>query len=136
MCLHIDSNAAYIFQSKALIRSAGHFYLSNNPPSDNTRPTPSPNGPVLTKCQTIRIVMASAAESETGAIFLNGQQAVPIRTNLTNMGHPQPPTPIKTDSASSYGIPTGNMRQKRYKAFDMRFHWIRCRIKQNQFPLY
>ena len=76
--------------------------------------------------------MASSAEAETGAILLNGQQAIPIRTALTNMGHPQPPTPIKTNSATSYGILTVNMSRKRSKVFDMRFHWMRCRIKQNQ----
>ena len=80
--------------------------------------------------------MASAAEAETGAIFLNDQQALPIRTALTEMVHPQPPTPVKIDSATSYGILTGNMRQKRSKAFDMQFHWMRCQIKQNQFRLY
>ena len=64
--------------------------------------------------------MASAAEAETGSIFLNGQQAVPICTALIDMGHPQPPNPIKTDSATFYGILTGNMNQKRSKAFDMR----------------
>ena len=52
------------------------------------------------------------------------------------MGHLQPHTPIKTDSATSYGILNVNMRRKRPKAFDMRLHWIRCHIKQNQFRLY
>ena len=28
------------------------------------------------------------------------------------------------------------MRQKRSKAFDMRFYWMRFQIKQNQFRLY
>ena len=80
--------------------------------------------------------MASASKAENGAIFLNGHQAVPIRTALIEIGHPQLPTPIKIDSANSHGILTGNMRQKRSKAFDMHFHWMRCRIKQNQFRLY
>ena len=136
MCLHIDSDEAYLVQPKACRRAAGHFYLSDNPPSDNIRPTLSPNGPILTKCQTIRTVMASAAEAETGAIFLNGQQAVPVRTSFSEMGHPQPPTLMNTDSATSHSILAGNMRRKRSKAFDMRFHWMRCRIKQNQFRLY
>ena len=52
------------------------------------------------------------------------------------MGHPQLPTPTKTDSATSCGILAGNMRRKRSKAFDMRFHWMRCRIKKNQLRLY
>ena len=49
-CLHIDSDFAYLIQPKSRRCAAGHFYLSDNPPSENTRPTPSPNGPVLTKC--------------------------------------------------------------------------------------
>ena len=80
--------------------------------------------------------MVSTAEAETGAIFLNSQQAVPICTALTEMVHPQPPTPIKTDSATSYGILTGTMRRKCSKSFDMRFHWMRCCINKNQFRLY
>ena len=80
--------------------------------------------------------MASTTEAKTGSIFLNGQQAVPIRTALIEMGHPQPPALIKTNSATSYGIITGNMCRKRYKPFDMRFHWMHCHIKQNQFLLY
>ena len=110
MCLHTDSDAAYFVQPKARSRTAGYYYLSNNPPSENIHPTPYPNGPILTKCQTIRTVMASAAEVGTGAIFLNGQQAIPIHTALTEMGHPQPPNSINTNSATSYGILTGNMR--------------------------
>ena len=52
------------------------------------------------------------------------------------MGHPQLPILINTNSATSYGILTGNMLLKRSNAFDMRFHWMRFRIKQNQFCLY
>ena len=63
--------------------------------------------------------MAYGAEAETGAIFLNSQQAVNICTDLTKMGHPQPPNLIKTDNAASYGILTGNICQKLSKAFDM-----------------
>ena len=45
--------------------------------------------------------MDSATEAETGAILLNGQQDVPIRTTLTEMSYLQPPTPIKNNSAIS-----------------------------------
>ena len=65
MCLHIDSNATYLVQRKEHSCDAGHYYLSYNSPSDNIFPTPSPTGPILTKCQTIRIVMASAAVAES-----------------------------------------------------------------------
>ena len=127
--LHTDSDTAYLVHPKSRSRAARHYHLSDNPPPPHIRPTPTPNGPILTKFQTIRTFMDSAAEAETGAIFLNGQQAVPICTSLIKMGHLQPPTPIKTNSATSYSILAGKMRWKRSKAFDMRFHWMRCRIK-------
>ena len=68
--------------------------------------------------------MASAAEAETCVVFLNGQQAVPKCTALSEMGHPQPPTLMKTNSATSHGILTSKMCWKRFKDFDMRFHWM------------
>ena len=136
MCLHIDSDAAYLVQPKARSRVGGHFFLSDNPPPAPAKPTPKPNGPIHTECSTIRAVMSSAAEAETGAIFINGQKAIPMRTALQEMNHPQPPTTMKTDSATSHGILTGNMRRKKSKAFDMRFHWMKDRILQAQFHLY
>ena len=80
--------------------------------------------------------MASAAEAKTGAILLKNQLSVPIRTYLIEMYHPQPPTLLKTNRATSYGTLTGNMLRKRSKDFDMQFHWMRCRIKQNQLRMY
>ena len=80
--------------------------------------------------------MASSEEAETGSFSPNRQQAVPIRTAFTKMGHPQAATLIKTDSVTSYGILNGNMCRKRSKDFDMRFHRMHCRIKPNQLRLY
>ena len=42
--------------------------------------------------------MASVAEAELGALFLNFQEAVPIRITLEEMGHYQPPTPVQVDN--------------------------------------
>ena len=50
MCLHIDSDAAYLVQPKVRSCAAGHYYLSYNPPPPHIRPTPAPNGPIITKC--------------------------------------------------------------------------------------
>ena len=102
MCLHIDRDAACLVYPKERSPDAGHYDLSNTPPPPFIRHNTTTNGPILTKCQTIRTVTASADKAGTGAIFLNCQQAVPIRKNLIKMGHPQPPTPIKTDSKTSH----------------------------------
>ena len=136
MCLHLDSDAAYLVQPKARSRVAGHFYLSNNIPSNTKTPIPKPNGPLHTECKTIRNVMSSAAEAETIGIFHNAKTAVPIRTALEELGHPQPPTTIRTDNSTSHGILTSTIRQKRSKAFDMRIYWIKDRIKRGQFFLF
>ena len=79
--------------------------------------------------------MASASEAEIAGIFLNAQQAVPLRQTLVEMGHPQPPTPLRTDHQAANGILTGKFKQKRSKAIDMRFHWIKDRVEQKQFAL-
>ncbi len=51
------------------------------------------------------------------------------------MGYPQPPTTILCDNTSAIGLTNDTIKQKRSKAIDMRFHWIRDRIRQNQFGI-
>ena len=138
MVLHIHSDGSYLSAPCSRSRAAGHFFLSNWP-KDITKPDdPSPptNGPVYTVCKTLRNVMASAAETELGALFYNGQDAIPLRHALIEMGHIQPPTPIATDNTTALGIVTSSIKQKRSKAMDMRFHWVQDRVRQNQFLVY
>jgi hypothetical protein len=49
-------------------------------------------------------VVASAAESEVGACFHNAQSGAPLRVTLTELGHIQPPTPLRTDNSTAFGI--------------------------------
>ena len=65
MILHIDSNAAYFVKPRARSRVAGVFYLGNMKP----RRLPQLNGAILIEYKTLRHVVASAAEVETGGIF-------------------------------------------------------------------
>ena len=78
MCLHIESDAAYLVQPQARIRVSGNFYLSEKIQDDNPTPNPTPNGPILTECRTVRNVMSSDAKAETIGIFHNAKVAVPI----------------------------------------------------------
>jgi hypothetical protein len=80
--------------------------------------------------------MASAAEAQVGGLFVNGQEAVPIRTTLRELNHLQLPTPIKTDNSTASGIANNTLKQRKSRAMDMRFYWIRDRVKQNQFIIY
>ena len=80
--------------------------------------------------------MASAAEAEYGALLLNGQAAVPIRTTLIEMHHPQPPTSIQVDNSTAVGIINKSIKQKRSKVMDMRFHWIQDITLQEHFNVF
>ena len=135
MCLHIDSDAAYLVHPKSRCQVTGHHYLSIDIPAKIPTPNQTPNGAILTECETIRNVMSSAVEAEIIGIFHNAKVAVPIHTNLNELGHIQPPATIQTESSTSHGILTSTIRQKRSKAFDMNIYWINNRIKWGQFYL-
>ena len=136
MILYLDSDAAYLVLPNARSRMAGFYFLGDKPPDPPTIPKPKPNGAVHVECRTIRNVVSSAAESETGALFYNSQRAIPIRIALEELGHPQPPTPVKTDNATALGYIESNIRQKRSKSWDMRYHWLRDRDARKQFRYY
>ena len=63
--------------------------------------------------------MSSAAEAELGALFINVKEAVYLRQILTEMGHPQPKTPIQTDNTTAEGVINNIIQPKRTKAMDM-----------------
>jgi hypothetical protein len=136
MILHVIADAAYLVLPNARSRCAGLYFLSDV--STTTPPNPRPNGAVHVLCKTLRGVPSSAAEAETGGLFLNSQEAVPIKIALEEMGHPQPTTgtPLETDNSTAHDILTATVRMKRSKAFDMRYHWLKDRIAQKQFNLY
>ena len=71
---------------------AGHFYLE---PSTNYFNTTPQNGPILTKCVTLKNVVCSVAEAECGDLFHNCQKAIKIRKILTVLGHPQQKMEVK-----------------------------------------
>ena len=137
MVLYGESDAAYLVLPNARSRVSGYFYLSHNvSPSSTTIPQTKRNGPLLIVCKSLRHVVASAAEAETGALFHNAREAIPIRQTLIAMGHPQPPTPLKTDNTTALSFIKSNIRQKKSKSWDMRYNWLRDRTLQQQFQFY
>ena len=130
MCLHVDSDAAYLVMPGARSRFAGYYHLSSR------SSTALLNGAILVECKTIRHVMSSAAEAETAGLFNNAQTAIMIRNALVELGHQQPPTPIKTDNTTANSFVHANMRQRKSKSWDMRYHWLRDRSLQRQFHIF
>jgi hypothetical protein len=60
----------------------------------------------------------------------------PLRVTLTELGHTQPPMPLRTDNSSAFGILNETIEQKISKAMDIRYHWITDRVLQTQFDVY
>jgi hypothetical protein len=131
MVLHIHSDASYLSVSNARSRLGGLFFLGNKSPKQDAL-----NGSILNVAAVIKNVVASAAESEVGACFHNTQSGAPFRVTLTELGHTQPPTPLRTDNSKAYGIINETIKQNRSKAMDMRYHWLTDRVLQKQFDVY
>jgi hypothetical protein len=125
MILHIHSNASYLSVSNARSRHGDLFFLGNKTPNQDKL-----NGSILIVASVIKNVVASAAESEVGECFHNAQSGAPLRVTLTEMGHTQPPTPLRTDNSTKFGILNETIRQKRSKAMYMRYHWLTDRVRQ------
>jgi hypothetical protein len=94
------------------------------------------NEAILIISKGLKHVMSSAAEAEIGAVFINAKEGAVLRTTLEALGHPHPPTPMETDNTTATGYSNGTIKQKRTKAMDMRFYWIKNRVKQGQFDVY
>lgn len=133
MVLHLHSDASYLSEPQARSRAAGYHYLGDDDaPNANARL----NGAVLVVSKIMTEVLSSAAEAEVGATFYNGKEACTIRTALIEMGHPQPATTIVTDNSTAEGLANDTITQRRSKAIDMRFYWIRDRTRQGQFRIH
>jgi hypothetical protein len=141
MQLEVSSDTSYLSETKSRSRAGGYFYLSNTRPNSqqppaSTDPLPKMNGAIHIHCSIMPMIVSSAAEAEVGGTYYNAKDATPLRIALEEMGYPQPPTPIECDNTTAVGIMNDTIRQKRSKAMDMRFYWVKDRKQQGQFHIY
>jgi hypothetical protein len=129
MILIVYVDASYFSRSMARSVVGCIFFMGNR-----NQPTRI-NGTISALSTIIPCVVSSAGEAEYAALFIGGQHAAGLHTTLTDMGYPQPPTTILCDNTSAIGLANDTIKQKRSKAIDTRFHWIRDRIRQNQFGI-
>jgi hypothetical protein len=132
MILHIHSDASYLSENEAKSRAGGFFYMGSDTKTDKKLT----NGAILIISKVLKHVMSSADEAEIGAVFINPKEGAVLRTTLEELGHKQAPTPMETDNTTATGYSNGTIKQKRTKAMDMRFYWIKDRVKQGQFNVY
>jgi hypothetical protein len=93
------------------------------------------NGPIECLTTIIPTVVSSAAETEYASLFIGGKSLLPLRYTLDDMNCFQPPTVIITDNVAAQGIANNTCKQRRSKSMDMRYHWIRDRVKLQDFKI-
>jgi hypothetical protein len=127
MVYYIQYDASYLSRSNARSVAGGYHYLGN-------KDAPSYiNGSIHSLSTIIAVTVASAAEAEYASAFLNAQKGEWFRTVLAEIGYPQPPTPLMGDNKCATGLANDSIKIKRSKSIDMRFHWVRDRIRQGHF---
>jgi hypothetical protein len=93
------------------------------------------NGAFFTLCSILRFVVASAAEAELVALFLNCKQTAIFRVTLEEMGHPQPPIPVNCDNSTAVGIANNTIKRQRSQAMEMRFFWVADTVEQGKYNI-
>ena len=131
MRLIVWSDVSYLSESNARSRAGGYHYLS----AYGDPATAKPNGAVDVISTIILTVVSAASEAETAALFINGQAAMPTRNTLADLGYPQLGTPLITDNTTALGFTKNTVRLKRSKAIDMRYYWIRDRVKLGDYTV-
>ena len=121
MILNVHSDASYLSAPKARSRAGGYFFLGSLPRDGDPIKL---NGAIHVTCTILKLVAASAAEAELGALFLNAQEAKVIRLVLAELGHPQPPTPIHIDNTTTVGIVNNTIKRQRSRSMEMRYFWL------------
>ena len=85
--LNLHSDASYLSAGQGRSRAGGYFFLGSIPRDNKDIQL---NGNIHITCTILKLVAASAAKAELGALFLNAQEARIIRLTLLELGHPQP----------------------------------------------
>jgi len=108
MILNIHSDASYLSETRARSRVAGYYFLGSKP--KHGKPIQL-NGAIFTFCGILKFVVASAAEAELGALFLNCKEGKIVRLILEELGHKQPSTPMHCDNKTATGIATDTVKK-------------------------
>jgi hypothetical protein len=126
MQLQLQSDASYLCRPKA--RSVlGGFHFLGFPERIN--------GPIFCTSKIISCVVASVAEAELGAAFQNAQKAAEFRNTLGELGYPQLLSVFMIVNTVAERPAADTINAKRSKSMDVRFFWLRDRIKKGQFAV-
>jgi hypothetical protein len=129
MVLRSLSDASYLSRPRAGSVAGSHHFLGD---TDDDAPL---NHPISAHSTRIPVVCSFVAEAEYAGLFAAARIATNERQILNDMGHPQPPTPLYCDNEVAIGLATDTINLKMSKSLDMRFHWLRDRVRQGHFRI-
>ena len=132
MIMNVHSDASYLSEANARSRACGHFFMGWTPTDGDPIRL---NGAFFTLCAILRFVVASAAEAELGALFLNCKEGMIFRLTLEELGHPQPRNPVHCDNATAVGITNNTVKRQRSRSMEMRYFWVSDKIAQNAYDV-
>ncbi len=121
MILNAHSDASYLSAPKACTCAGGYFFLGGIPHNGDPFKL---NGAIHITSAILKLVAASTAEAELGALFLNAQEAKVLQLILVELGHPQPPPLIQINNTTTVGIVNNTIKCQRSKAMEMRYLWL------------
>jgi hypothetical protein len=82
MILNVHSDVSYLSAPKACSCAGGYFFLGSIPHDGEPIKL---NGAIHITCPNLKLVAASAAEAELGALFLNTQEAKVLQLILVEL---------------------------------------------------
>lgn len=128
MKLKCCSDASWNSRSKGRSVAGGIWHLGNN--DDD-----SVNGNIAAMSSIIDVVCSSAYEAELAAVYMNMQRGEWLRSVLNGLGYPQPVVDVATDNEVAVSFANDTCKLTRSKSIDLRFHWIRDRVRQGHFKV-
>jgi hypothetical protein len=89
-------------------------------------------GPISWTSKRQPVVALSSAEAEYVAISAATQEALWLRSMMEELGYPQSPTIIYSDSTTAIAIANNPVLHSRVKHIDIRHHFVRDCVQRNQ----
>ena len=117
MVLNIHSVASYLSEPIARSQACGHFFMGSVP---SDRKPIKLKGAFHTLCSISKCVVASAAEEELGAFFMNCKEGMIFKATLKDLGHPQPKIPVHCNNVAVIDIANNTIKCQRLRAMEMR----------------
>ena len=134
MILQIHTDVSYLSEPKARSRTVGHYFLGcPPPPSKSTNPPQQHNLHVVHRPKVCSIIRGG---SRVRGIIFKHKRRASITTYDGRKEHPQPPTPIHCNNATTVGIVNKTVKKKhRSRPMEIRYFYSCDQVKRGNFDV-